>query len=198
MWPLYGCLEAEGYDARTWGYPSIGQRLETLGPPFRQELERLDGDPAVTRIHIVGHSLGGIIARYVLSRGVPSKMGRLVQLAPPNQGSAAARKTASAWGGLFPVLDELSDAPDSAVRELPALDGVEVGVIAAAGDNRVRLGDTHLSGEADHIVMPGAHSVIMLRRETCRQTIHFLRTGRFERTDEYEDPDESSSPATPP
>jgi pimeloyl-ACP methyl ester carboxylesterase len=181
MWPLHECLEAYGFDVRYWGYPSLGQRLEELGQRFGAELQRVDEEPTVARIHIVGHSLGGIIAREALCRRMPAKMGRMVMLAPPNRGSAAARKTARFWGGLFPVLRELSDEPAAAVRVLPGTGDVEVGIIAATEDKRVRPEDTHLPGEADHISLPGSHGLIMLRADTCHQTAYFLRHGQFER-----------------
>ena len=100
-------------------------------------------------------------------------------LAPPNGGSATARFWAPLAGQLIKPLKELSDASDSVVNQMGAPSDVEIGVIAAAKDGKVALADTHLKGEADHLIVPGYHSFIMCRPEVAEQTIHFFRTGRF-------------------
>lgn len=176
-------LERAGYDVRNRGYPSMRERIEDHGKQLRQFLSELDADPAVERIHIVGHSLGGIVARYALTMEVPAKMGRVVMLAPPNKGSASARKWAPILGKLIKPLEQLSDDPKSTVNRFGTPSGVEFGVIAAASDGKVDLKDTHLHGEADHWIVPGYHTFIMNRADVAEQVIHFLRNGRFARPD---------------
>ena len=105
-------------------------------------------------------------------------------LAPPNQGSASARKWAPILGKLIKPLEQLSDDPNSAVNRFSAPSGVDFGVIAAASDGKVDLEDTHLRGETDHLVVPGYHTFIMKRPDVGEQVIPFLRHGRFERPDD--------------
>ncbi len=184
MKKLQECLEQAGYGVTNWGYSSTRQRIEEHGQRLHEFLAELDAEPAVQRIHIVGHSLGGIVARHALTIGKPAKMGRVVMLAPPNQGSAAARKWAPFLGKVIKPLGQLSDDPKSAVNRLSTPSGVDFGVIAAASDGKVNLEDTHLRGEADHLVVPGSHTFIMNRADVGEQVIHFLRHGRFERPDD--------------
>ncbi|MCH7885585.1 MAG: alpha/beta fold hydrolase, partial [Planctomycetes bacterium] len=118
MKKLQECLEQAGYGVTNWGYSSTRHRIEEHGQRLHEFLAELDAEPVVQRIHIVGHSLGGIVARYALTIKTPAKMGRVVMLAPPNQGSASARKWAPFLGKVIKPLGQLSDDPKSAVNRL--------------------------------------------------------------------------------
>ncbi len=174
-------LEQQGFRVIDWGYRSTREPIEAHSERLRATLAEMDDDPRVSKIHIVTHSLGGIIARAALCAGVPHKMGRVVMLAPPNRGSRAARKTAPVLGGIMKPLGQLSDDPGSMVNQLAVPAGVEIGIIAAAGDAKVRVEDTHLPGEADHLVVSGYHTFIMNRQDVQEQVAAFLRDGRFRR-----------------
>jgi pimeloyl-ACP methyl ester carboxylesterase len=67
------------------------------------------------RIHVIGHSLGGLIARYYVQRmGGHTQVQTLVTLATPHAGTVLARA-----GQLLPLVRQLS--PDSdVIRELAA------------------------------------------------------------------------------
>lgn len=182
MEPIRAPLEAAGYDVRNWAYDSTGQTIETSSEQLSGFLSRLDDSPNVDRIHFVTHSLGGILVRHALATDEPAKIGRVVMLAPPNRGSESARFWAPLAGKLIKPLGQLSDDPDSDVNQIAVPEGVEIGVIAAAQDGKVKVADTHLAGEADHLVVPGFHTFIMRREEVAEQVMHFFRHGRFERS----------------
>lgn len=179
MTRMHQYLEQQGYRVNDWGYQSIQEPIEVHGTRLRATLAEMDNDPQVSKIHLVTHSLGGIITRYALSESVPNKMGRVVMLAPPNSGSRVARHMAPLLGGVMKPLSQLSDDPESMVNQLPTPAGVEIGIIAAAGDGKVRVEDTHLLGETDHLVVLGFHTFIMNRRDVQNQVVEFLRNGRF-------------------
>ena len=176
---LHRHLREAGYGVIDWSYPSARRRIEAHGVRLREALSALDGDPGILKIHLVGHSLGGILARHALTLGVPRKMGRVVMLAPPNRGSRLARRLAPVLGPWIAPLPQLSDDSWSAVNRLGVPRGVEIGVIAATGDGKVRVEDTHLPGEADHLLVPGTHTFIMNRAEVREEVVEFLRRGRF-------------------
>jgi hypothetical protein len=67
----------------------------------------------------------------------------------------------------------------SVVNRLPVPYGVEIGIIAAQRDFDVPVENTHLPGEADHLVVPGGHTFIMNRPEVIEAVQTFLRLGRF-------------------
>ena len=179
MSKLHLRLEQGGYRVTDWSYQSTRWRIENHGQRLSDFLVILDNDPSISRIHMAGHSLGGIVARYALTVEVPEKIGRVVMLAPPNRGSAAARQLAPLLGEIIKPLEQLSDDPASDVNQLAVPAGIELGVIAAADDGKVRPESTHLPGEADHLIVPGFHSFVMNRDDVCAAVSTFLKRGCF-------------------
>lgn len=179
MRPMARALEAQGYDVLNFGYSSRCCGVAELGAQLRAAVDaRLL--PEHRAVHFVGHSLGGILIRWVLSReNPPPRVGRVVMLAPPNQGSRAADRFAGLVGWLLEPIDELRTDRASTVRTLPPVRGVAIGVIAGERDGKVRVADTHLAEEADHVVVDGMHSFLMRRDDVQRLTAEFLRSGRF-------------------
>lgn len=186
MRPVEDALRAAGFDVLNIGYSSYCCSIPELGASVRREIEakRL---PQHTRIHFVGHSLGNIIARWVIAQpDAPAGVSRLVMLAPPNQGAKMANRFAPLAGWLLVPIEELRNDTSATVRKIPTPPGVEIGVIAGRDDSTVRLEETHVAGETAHIVVKGNHTFIMRRPEVQRLTVEFLRTGKF--TPPTEDP----------
>ncbi len=177
MWTLGRTLEAEGYRVLNWGYSSYTDSVPAIGADLSRALAAEIGE--APRVHFVGHSLGNVIVRWALAHEPPARVGRVVMLAPPNQGSAAADRYARYAAWLMPPIAELRTAPGSTVRMLPAPSGVDVGVISGKFDGKVSVAESHLPGERGHVVVPAAHSFIMNRRDVHDLTLRFLREGRF-------------------
>jgi alpha-beta hydrolase superfamily lysophospholipase len=172
-------LRRAGFRVLNWGYSSTRFKVGELGKQL-QDCVRLKRGPA-SRVHFVGHSLGNIIVRWALTQGArPAGVGRIVMIAPPNQGARAADRFAPWLGRWLVPLPEIGTDPllSTAVR-LPVPDQVEVGVIAGSRDGKVSVAETHLAGEADHITVAAAHTFVMFRPDVRRQTVQFLREGRF-------------------
>lgn len=201
MWPLERSLKREGYQVLNIGYPS--QRA-SIGELAEKALAPVFGDGAAVsrgRVHVVTHSLGGILVRqYLRKHGVPERLGRVVMLAPPNSGSEIV-DTLSGWR-LYAWLNgpagiDLGTAAAHAPAALgPLPSTVEVGVVAGAfswnplfstlipgaDDGKVSVARTHVTGERDHLTLPYSHTWLMNRAETRRQVAAFLREGRFEKS----------------
>jgi len=179
MRPLAKALEREGYDVMLFGYSSYCCEIAEIGAKMQRKLaERMT--PQHTKVHFVGHSLGNIVVRWVLTRDtVPERVGRIVMLAPPNQGAQVATDLTPWVGWLLRPITELRADSGATVRGLPRLTVGEVGVIAGRDDRTVKVHETHLPEERAHAVVPGGHTFIMRRRETQALTIRFLRSGQF-------------------
>jgi pimeloyl-ACP methyl ester carboxylesterase len=179
MWPLARRLGQAGYSTQNWAYRSYSQTIQRHADQFRQRLGELDADPQVSRLHLVTHSMGTIVARCALAEGQPTKLGRWVMLAPPNHGSPVATFWGPKLRWCVPVIDQLAKRSDSFVNLLPQPDRIEFGVIAASMDWMVGSGNSCLPCQRDYIVLPATHTSLLFRRRSADETIEFLSTGRF-------------------
>lgn len=84
MEPLAKYLHNEGYNTVNLAYPSLTKPYDYILDMVEAEIRKYLKKGTV---HIVTHSLGGIITRDVLARIPHDQLGRIVMLAPPNQGS---------------------------------------------------------------------------------------------------------------
>ena len=162
-----------------WGYFSYFRPIETYAEALAQRLRELDDDAACDRIHVVGHSMGGIVARTALAAYRPRKFGRLVMLASPNRGSHAANFLDPWLGRIFTPIRQLRDCDDSFVRCLPPPEGLEIGIISATRDYIVRPEQARLDIAHEHCEVAALHSEMLIRRETADQVRRFLDCGRF-------------------
>lgn len=172
-------LNRRGYLARSWGYSDMRRSILVHAEKFAHELSTLDADHAVGTIHLVTHSMGGIIARAALGLYRPRKLGRFVMLAPPNRGSFVATAAADLLGGLFRPVRELSTAHGSLVHALGMPDGIDVGVIAASRDALVSPESTRPDVPHAHVTLPCLHSSLLFRRDAADLVAGFLASGTF-------------------
>lgn len=171
MVPLEMVLERAGYEVMNWGYSSFCCSVaELLGHPERRG----------SRVHFVGHSLGNIIIRWVLAHESADAFGgRVVMLAPPNRGSAAADRLSGALGWLLKPLPELTPDSIRSVESLTLPPETTVGVVAGRYDWKVSVPNTRVRGMESHVVVPAMHTFIMLRPDVHRLVLGFLSTGEF-------------------
>lgn len=177
--PLGVRLRTRGFEPRPWGYWNMRCSLLVHAERFARRLMELDAAPDVHTLHLVTHSMGGIIARAALDRFRPGKLGRFVMLAPPNKGSFVATRAAATFGRLLEPVRELSTADTSLVNSLPVPRDVEIGVIAAEWDALVSPDSTRPDAPHAHVTLPTFHSGLLFRSDAADYVATFLATGRF-------------------
>jgi len=172
-------LRARGYRTSPWGYWNIRCSLLVHADRFSHRLRALDADPTIDTLHLVTHSMGGIVARAALDRYRPAKLGRFVMLAPPNRGSFVATAAEATFGRVLRPVAELSTAADSLVNSLPIPENVEIGVVAAQWDALVSEESTHPDVPHAHVTVPTFHSGLLFRRDAANLVACFLANGTF-------------------
>jgi len=143
------------------------------------------------RVHLVGHSLGGLIALQTLQREPELITGNVVCLGVPLRGSAVARGVARLPGGPLVIgrnLDILRNGiarwegkqPVGAVAgRLPFGFGAALSALPSPHDGTVSVAETELPGLTDHVVVPATHTGLLFSQQAAGQTIAFLRGARF-------------------
>lgn len=183
-------LEPEGFVTRQFSYRSVAESLNDNAARLARFLAEVPGE----RVHLVGHSLGGVVLLRMLEREPPARDGRVVCLASPLRGSRAARALADwpAGGRLLGkssvyFLDEQGLPPWSGGRQLGIIAGdVPMGLghlfgkVPAPHDGTIAVEETRLAGATDHIVLPVSHLSVLLSRSAADQVLHFLQHGVFD------------------
>lgn len=180
MLPLARALAAAGYVIHNETYPSRSRGVAELGPMVAGWIAAAERDMAPARVHLVGHSLGCILIRWVLAHRPPRRPGRVVMLGPPNRGARAADLTVRAFSWHLKPLRDLTTSPAGTARTIPPVPGIEIGIVAGSRDRLVSVPETHLNGQTAHVVVPCGHTLMILRRDVFRLVLAFLRTGRFD------------------
>lgn len=188
LWPLAERLRAAGFEAETFGYPSVLGGAEWAA---RRLAERLRADERRGRpaAHLVGHSLGGLVS--LLAAHDPElPVRRIVCLGSPLNGSAAARAvhrhglTFGMGRSARVLLKGLEQVP--AQREVGAIAGtLELGLgrvlrtFDGPHDGTVAVAETRLPGLVDHTEVRASHMGLLVSRQAAEEVANFLRMGRF-------------------
>jgi pimeloyl-ACP methyl ester carboxylesterase len=186
-------LRMAGFHVDVFDYASVFGDAEATRERLRARMRSIDAD----RVHLVGHSLGGIVALEA-TRGVDDlPQGNIVCLGPPLRGSAVARVLASMPGGTFLLGSNRAELVGGVERWYD--DARRVGVVAgavpfgigasfaglgASHDGTVAVDETRLDGVADHRTVAATHAGLLFSPVVADLTIAFLRNARFAQDDE--------------
>lgn len=202
MNPLRDHLRENGYQILNFQYASSRATIGDHANALAHVISQLGDD--VTEINFVGHSMGNLVVRHYLhntrnertgEEGDP-RIGRMVMLGPPNQGSRMARimkysavfnlvtgasgtQLSTVWERLEPQLSRPKfqfgilaggQATDSDLSN-PLLNGKD--------DFTVSVEETKLAGAHDFAVRPWNHTGMMKDPEAIELTLRFLQNGFF-------------------
>lgn len=179
-------LIEQGFQVHRFEYMSVAGTPERAIVRLQRKMRELAPAP----VHLVGHSLGGMLALLAcVDDDLPD--GRIVCLGSPLAGSAAARGLIGHWGGdrllgnareLLEHGFESWDGPREVgmvAGYLPVGLGSVVGELADEHDGSVSVAETRLPGLADHCMVETTHTGLLMSAEVARQAAAFLRDGRF-------------------
>lgn len=192
-------LATEGFEPLNLDYPSRKHTIEELA---RQLVKRVQIEvPEEQPLHLVSHSLGGLVGRVLISLLPTQNWQNAVFLAPPHQGSVIARTMAN-----HPVTRPFfrwyyGPAGRQVAQEMPELPlptcpfGVIAGTKARSifnptswlsrhvfrekSDGTVIVEETFLENMGDFVEVYADHTTIMNQPTIHQMVLHFFRHSSF-------------------
>jgi alpha-beta hydrolase superfamily lysophospholipase len=181
---------------RDRGYRLHVFRYGSMRAPMAGIVNALDAQIAgidAPQVHLLGHSLGGVVILHWLQRRAMAQPGRVVFLGAPVLGSHSARLLAG-WRAGRCLLGRAASAELLQPRErrwdLPR----ELGIIAGTlpfgfgqlllkfgedNDGTVAVSETHLPGAAAYTTVPVSHMGLLWSAAVAREVGSFFEHGRF-------------------
>lgn len=185
-----------GYLVINIDYPSTTNSIEDILDNSLYDVIR-DNCPADSaKIHIVTHSMGGILTRLYLQENTVENLGRVVMLSPPNQGSEIAdflnNSRLVRWT-MGPAITQLGTDENSVPLKLEEPDfefGVITGdrsmnwinsmIIPGEDDGKVSVENAKSENMKDFMVVHRTHTYIMDADEVMEAVASFLDGGSFD------------------
>ncbi|MGH8726673.1 MAG: esterase/lipase family protein [Burkholderiales bacterium] len=182
-------LTARGYRAYLFSYPTVTTTLKDNAERLAAFIASLP-EP---RIHLIGHSLGGLVILEAVKRSPDPRIAGVVLLGPPYADCQSARIFGRRRIGRWLLGKSL---PQWVNSEKPAWSGDSpLGVIAGSrrfglgmfftrfegiNDGVVALEETKIPGMRAHLVLPVAHSEMIFSSAVIHAACRFFEEGRFE------------------
>ena len=186
-------------DLENWGYECLVPTLPLTYQEFcrstvvLKEVIQKHTQPD-ERIHLVGHSTGGLVIRHLLmDEDIVRQVGRAVLIATPNRGSYLATLAGRMkwYVSRFRTLKSLDRAYIDQLN-IEAPNGVEIGAIAGTkskgllgrlireeNDGKVELSSVPMDEFKDFIILPYHHLEIHHKERTANFVKQFLENGHF-------------------
>lgn len=183
-------LELSGFTVHNFFYPSVRRNIADNTRSLCKKIHALN----TQALHIVAHSMGGIMTMHLLEHCEGLPQGRVVMMGTPLNGSYVAHKV-SRW----PLVNQLLEKsmpngldgsyplPESTDREIGMIAGSNdtlglgmiLGGLPESSDGTVLLSETQHPLLKEHIVINTTHTGMIFSRKTSELAVRFLKTGSF-------------------
>jgi pimeloyl-ACP methyl ester carboxylesterase len=188
MVPLQLRVRKLGFNVTRFGYRSMRSGLEVNAARLSRFIEAIEADV----VHLVAHSLGGLVTMRALQLRPDTRAQRIVLLGSPVAGSSSGRRLADFRAGrlLLGNSDHIWKTPPDATFPEDAAVGVIagsmpiglgrlVGRLPRPNDGVVTVAETQVRNATDKIVLPVTHTALLFSAGVARQVCFFLRDSRF-------------------
>lgn len=189
MFYLAHQLKKSGFIVHNLSYQSILKTPSENATILHQKILKLNANT----LHIVAHSLGGIVTAHLLANFNDIPKGNIVMLGTPINGSYLANKLS-----YFPIINRiLANSMSSGLsgKNIPQWKtkknwgmiagqasfglAIIIGGLAEKGDGTVMLKETQHKEINGHIILPVSHTGMLFSKEVAKFTIHFLKKNTF-------------------
>ncbi len=180
-------LRAAGFDTARFEYASVFGTPQQAIARLHRRMRAIGPGP----VHLLGHSLGGLLAVATCRECNDLPPGRILCLGSPLAGSATAGRIArlpsgrwmlGGWreallhgAGLVPVAREVGVIAGTRAQGL----GVLLRALPRPHDGTVALAETRMPWLTDHLTIAASHTGMLYNRRVAEAAVAFLREGRF-------------------
>jgi pimeloyl-ACP methyl ester carboxylesterase len=182
-------LRAKGHHVHVFSYPTRGKDLDGHADELRSYLRGINAGV----LHLVGHSMGGLVILNMLGRHTDLAPGRVVLMGTPVKGASVLKRLEKLPGQEF----VFGKSRDSLLRGITDTEpGRETGMIRGTrsfglgqlvgghdepNDGSITVGETELDGLKDSVELPVSHSEMLVSAEVVEQVEQFLLHGEFKK-----------------
>lgn len=190
-------LRKMGYKTIFFHYPTVRASVVTNAEALWRFLEGHFGSAMsqaddANPVHLVCHSLGGVVGLHLLSRHPEAKIRRMVALGTPFRGCTAARRLSRFFVGSLLLGGSMSQGLAwGGPQSVP--EGREIGILAGVlpfgvsrfvwgleepNDGTITVAETQLAG-ASHMTLPHVHMGLVFSTKAANLVHKFLSSGSF-------------------
>ena len=190
-------IAKDGYITWNKTYTTIKKPIEDVAKKHIESGIEYCESQDTESIHLLTHSLGGILVRVYLQDKEINKLGNIVMLSPPNSGSELTdlfKEWKIYQWVAGPAGQALGTDPNSYVNSLKPVEaniGVITGkksndpwfspIIPGDDDGKVSVESAKLKEMKDFLIVEATHTFIMRDMSTINQIKNFLKEGKFNR-----------------
>lgn len=182
------------------GYAPVMLDYRSRRGTLAEHLDRIEARVAAlpcVRPHLIGHSMGGVLAlAWLMRQPAERPFGRTVLLGSPVSGCRAAQEFARHSAGRWllgrslelwrepPALAALAIAPEREVGAIAGTHAFGLGPLFVSlpgrSDGVTQVDETRNAGLADHVELPVSHTGMLFSPVVARYCVAFLQRGRFQ------------------
>jgi pimeloyl-ACP methyl ester carboxylesterase len=183
-------LRAQGRQVRVFSYPTRKDCLDG----HADNLHAFIGEKTPEELHLVGHSMGGLVILNMLSRFDDLPPGRVVLMGTPVKGSGVVKRMEKLPGqkllfgqareNLLQGFEHTPSAHETGmIRGTRALGlGRIAGKRREVNDGSVTISEAQLDGLKDSVDLDVAHFEMLVSAEVVAQVEQFLLNGQFNKS----------------
>lgn len=189
MLSISSAMEGCGYEVVTPHLPTLFGSLDDCVDSLKIQISSLSNDYDL--VHIIAHSMGGLIAEKYLLHNPLRNLGRKVYICSPFNGTRLAE-----IGCKMPILGSLIRPMKSLAQgivQFPTTAKVKTGIIigtkcnlllgkmllAEKNDGRVEISSSKGINASDCLMLPYSHKEIHHSSECIDQVLFFMENGKF-------------------